>query len=74
MSAESINLKIAALEEALAEGALSVEYDGKKVTFDNAAQLIRRIRYFKNQLQEITGSKTRGPRRATVYTNSKKGL
>ena len=74
MSAETIRQKIAILEEALAEGALSVEYDGKKVTFDNANALIRRINYFKSQLDSVTGHKTRGPRRQVVYTRGNKGL
>lgn len=74
MSTEDINAKIAILEEALADGALSVEYDGKKVTFDNAEALIRRINYFKAQLNSNGSPSRQGPRRTTVYTNSRKGL
>ena len=75
MSAEDIKAKIAILEGALSEGALSVEYDGKRVTFDTAEALIRRINYFKAQLTAATSTTSRrGPRRITVYTNSRKGL
>lgn len=64
---------IAALEAALADPSLSMEYEGHRVTFESADAIVRRIKYFKNKLQKLD-PRTCGPRRTTVYTNSRKGL
>ncbi|WP_374029765.1 phage head-tail joining protein [Bdellovibrio bacteriovorus] len=78
MSAEEIakvEQHIEDLEAALADPALSVEYEGKKLTFENSDGIQARIDYFKSKLKKLTGAaKGRGPRRVTVYTNSRKGL
>jgi hypothetical protein len=38
--------QIAALETFLASGAISIEYEGKKITRGDADDLLKRLRYF----------------------------
>lgn len=69
MTDEQTQSFIDKLEEALADNVLSVEFDGKKTTFDSAQAIIRRIKYFKNKL-----NKSGAPNRLSVVTLSEKGL
>nr|BFD58904.1 hypothetical protein CKG001_10110 [Bdellovibrio sp. CKG001] len=74
MTKEQIKGYIQALEEGLADNVLTIEFEGKKTTFDNAQGIIRRIKYFKEQLSVTAAGSPRGPRRTTVYTTGRKGL
>jgi hypothetical protein len=46
--------QLAALREAYATGALTVEYDGKRVTYNSGAELKARIREIENDLAGTT--------------------
>jgi len=75
MTNEQIEIHISKLEEALADNVLSIEFEGKRTVFDNAEAIILRIAYFKTKLSSANSTRVgRGPRRTTVYTNSRKGL
>lgn len=77
MSADITQIKqhIADLEAALVDPAISVEYEGKKVVLGDSADIEARLGYFRRKLNNLSSSgKCRGPRRTTVYTNSRKGL
>lgn len=47
---------LSALETALATGELTVEYDGKKVTFRSVDELLKAIAYVKQQIGEASVS------------------
>lgn len=74
MTAEDIQQHINDLELALVDPTISVEFEGRKLALDSADLIIRRIKYFKNKLRALSTGRRNGPRRLTVYTNTKKGL
>lgn len=74
MTKEQIKGYIQALEEGLADNVLTIEFEGKKTTFDNAQGIVRRIKYFQEKLSAVGAGPRRGPRRTTVYTTGRKGL
>ncbi|MDF2140850.1 hypothetical protein [Paenirhodobacter sp. CAU 1674] len=56
MMATTIDEKIAALEEALASGELTVEYDGKRITYRSTQELMTSLNYFRG----VKSSQSRG--------------
>ncbi len=44
-----------ALRRAYAAGALAVEYDGRRLTYGNAADLLARIRFIEGQMATSSG-------------------
>ena len=53
MTLDEINAAILALETALASGQLTVEYDGRRVTYRSASEIETALAYFRRQAQQI---------------------
>lgn len=49
---------LTALETALASGELTVEYDGRRVTFRSVAELRSAIEYVKGEIASAAGTRT----------------
>lgn len=47
--------ELEALRRAYAAGALVVEYDGRRLTYGNAADLLARIRFIEGQMANSSG-------------------
>ena len=50
--------RIAALEDALAQGVLSVSYEGKSASYRSFAEMMQVLAYFRRQLAKAAGLKT----------------
>lgn len=56
MTPSEITAAIAALETALASGELTVEYNGRRVTYRSAAEIVSALDYFKRAAQGVPAS------------------
>lgn len=63
---DDVNTNIANLEEALGQGLLSVMVDGINTTFADADDLEARLRYFKQQRDELTAGARKRPVAASI--------
>lgn len=61
--------ELSALRRAYASGSLRVEYEGKSVTYDDEAGLLRRIRYVEGSIDRAAGTVRR--RSVRIYADGK---
>ena len=66
-TAEDLNARIAALEQALAKGERQVTFGDRSVTYNDSQEIVDRIAYFRTQLRALTGVR---PRQSFGVTSS----
>jgi len=62
------NEQLQALEEAIAQGALTIEFNGKRITYRSLDEMMR----LRDQMKKSLGNTQPGA--TTVYTKFSKGL
>lgn len=67
MTPSEIDAAIFALEAALASGELTVEYAGRRVTYQSQDNIIKALEYFKRQKQAVPAT---GPAPASASRHS----
>ncbi|PPD10275.1 MAG: hypothetical protein CTY36_00340 [Methylocystis sp.] len=71
MTPSEIDAAIYALETALASGELTVEYAGRRVTYQSQDNIIKALEYFKRQKQGVPAT---GPAPASADRGSYAGF
>lgn len=66
-TSQQIEAQIESLREAMAGGVLSIEYQGRKVTYRSMAEMRQAMALLKDQLAEANGSTCGTQRRFAVF-------
>ncbi|MFN3943902.1 MAG: phage head-tail joining protein [Allosphingosinicella sp.] len=67
MPAPDYAAEIAALEQALASGELTVESDGERVTYRSRREIMDTLAYFRERAQDAMGVRRRGGSSVAVF-------